>query len=510
MTGVTGPSHTARALRERVTARAELSLQDILRLEDDEAVLGFRCPDTNVLLWPLIRIVVIRMVMSDLLYGTSLDGIGASPRLSRTSWSTMIRSVAHNVRSRGNQAADVCVLSSAVGNQLVDGQWYNRLTDPFALACPATTITIEEPFEWRWQSPRLNPRVRFFAPRQAVGALLGRMLVTARHRSVAAELIDTVLARARVHVGWDCGDLRRRQLIEMLARKFASLPTQYGAYETMLDAIRPKLLLVTAGCYGPLSPLLAAANRRGIATAEYQHGAVSRGHDAYNVAGALASASSYREGLPAYFLGYGGWWNTQINVPVKKLAIGNPHREAQLAKLGRNDTRKSELLLLSDGIEFDLYLDLAESLTAAIASLGLEVVLRPHPLERTMVLDRYGDRCGAVRLDYRQDLYASLETVHAVVSEVSTGLFEAVGVAEKVFVWDTPKARFAYPTHPFQSFSTVPMLVDLLRQDAPGRIAADDLESVWASGWQARYFAFLTGVDVQCGTHSSVVGGPKR
>lgn len=493
----------ASASTSRGQVRGELSLRDILAIEDDASLLDFRSGEAGVLLWPLIRIVVIRMVMSDLLYGTLLDGIETSPPLTRTAFSTMIRSILHNALSRDRQAADVCVMSSAVANQLVDGQWYNRLTDPFAFVCQESTLTVEEAFEWRWQSPRQNTRVRFFAPRQAIGSVVGRLRVTSRHRAIAASLIDLVLDRARTHLEWSCGDVRRRRLVEMLSRKLASLPAQYRAYERMLDAIRPKLLLVTAGCYGPLSPLLAAANRRGIATAELQHGAVSLGHDAYNVADTMAGAQSYREGLPATFLAYGSWWNSQYNVPVTKRVIGNPHRELQLANLSRTVGRKVELLLLSDGIEFELYLAHAEALTVAVAALGLAVVLRPHPLERTAVRRRYGSGSGAVRFDFQHDLYASLSQAHAVISEVSTGLFEAVGVADKVFVWDTPKARFAYPTHPFQRYASVSMLADFLRQDDPGRISADALESVWAGRWQERYKAFLAEVDVHCGSRTA-------
>ena len=498
------------ASRDAVQRTGEISLQDILALEDDASVLDFRCDDTDLPLWPLIRIVVIRMVMSDLLYGTSLDGIGTAPSVSVAAFSTMLRSIGHNVRARHSQRADVCIMSSAVANQLVDGKWFNRITDPFASVCQESTLTIEEPFEWRWQSPRQNSRLRFFAPRQAVGAVVGRLRVSARHRAVAAGLVELVLGRARAHLDWSCGDTRRRQLVDMLARKLASLPTQYRAYESMLSASRPKLLLVTAGCYGPLSPLLAAANRRDIATAELQHGAVSKGHDAYNVAGAVAAASSYREGLPATFLSYGSWWHTQFNAPIAKRAIGNPHRETRVATLSSTAAEKRDLLLLSDGIELALYMAHAQEIAAAVGTLGLEIVLRPHPLERTEAQRRYGTRSGDVRLDYQADLYASLSTAHAVISEVSTGLFEAVGVAEKIFIWDTPKARFAYPSHPFQAFSTVVMLVDLLRQGSPGRIGANDLESVWASGWRDRYVEFLAEVDVRCSRKSDSVDPPPR
>ena len=79
--------------------------------------------------------------------------------------------------------------------------------------------------------------------------------------------------------------------------------------------------------------MIVAAKEMGIRTAEYQHGAVSRGHDAYNVAPGQGSSPEYQKVLPEFFLGYGRWWNEQINVPVTKVAVGNPHRDWRMLDL---------------------------------------------------------------------------------------------------------------------------------------------------------------------------------
>jgi hypothetical protein len=476
-------------------ATPEASLQDILVFENDTAILEFRCPETGVLLWPLIRVVVIRMIMSDMLYGTSLDGIAAAPSVSWSAWGTLARSVMHNMRAV--PSARVCIISTAVANQFLDGKWFNRLTDPFALRLPGETLVVEEPFEWRWQMPRYFEAVRFMAPRLAFGAIVGRLRVSAAERASAVRLVDLVLTRSRALLAWDCGALRRKQLVEMLGRKLAALPTQFHAHEKWLDAIRPDLLLVTGACYGPHSPLLVAANRRGITTAEYQHGAVSRGHDAYNFAPALANDAALRESLPAAFLGYGSWWHEQFNAPVSKHVIGNPHRTRQLSNLNRQVSRRRRILILSDGIEFQLYLRLAEELAAALTNSEFDVVLRPHPLERSSVAQTYGRAVAQIELDQQEDLYASLTNAHSVISEVSTGLFEAVGIAEKVFVWDTPKARFGFPSHPFHRFQTVPELVDLIADEQAGRLAPEALNAIWAADWASSYDGFLARLGIR-------------
>jgi hypothetical protein len=470
---------------------SERTLQDLLIIESDPQILEYRCPRTGVLLWPLIRVVMLRQIMSDLLYGTAIERLDVGHPVTGRSVTTMLRSIIQNAGPPRWPRADVCIISTAVANQREDGAWYNRLTDTFALQYPTGTLTIEEPFEWQWQEPRHHSNVRYLAPRLAIGALVGRFRVTAAHRLIASQLVTLVLSRARELLAWNCTPSRRAQLIELLARKAASLPTQYAAFDAMLDAIRPRVLLVTAGCYGPLSPLIVAANRRGVTTADYQHGAVSSGHDAYNVSPVLAADERYRESLPRFFLGYGSWWNAQINSPVTPVVIGNPHRQRQLAHIERRVPARRQLLILSDGIEFAKYQQLAQAVETAVGPLGYDVVLRPHPLERSIVRARYGEMIGAVRVDPASDLYTSLASASVVISEVSTGLFEAVGLTDRVIVWDTPKARFSYPVHPFERFTQVRELPSLLARDERGRLSAAELESIWAPGWQEKYAAFL-------------------
>src|SRR6202012_5072037 len=108
----------------------------------------------------------------------------------------------------------------------------------------------------------------------------------------------------------------------------------------------------------------------------------ARGHDGYNIAPALAREGEYRSALPQYFLGYGSWWNDQINVPVTKVAVGNPHRQWQLAQLTQRGAADG-ILLLGDGIDTERYLSMAKEIASLASPQGLRTVFRPHPVERT-------------------------------------------------------------------------------------------------------------------------------
>jgi hypothetical protein len=475
--------------------RSELALDDLLVVEDDPAILEFRCGETGVVLWPLIRVVFIRMMMSDLLYSTPLVTVGTAS--TRLPWgraiATLSRSILHNARFRvaNRCSADICIMTDAMGTTLLDGKWFNRLSDYFALSCPSQTLVVEDHFDWKWPIPRHFGKVIFHAPRQAGNFVVGRMRVRDSHRRYAAKLVALVSLGAKARFGWDVGVHRQRQLTDMLARKLAGLPHQYRGYKAMLKHFRPTVLLIESACYGPSVALIAAARELKIVTAEFQHGAISSGHDAYNLAPSLQGCREYRLTLPDYFLGYGRWWIDQINVPVSKLAVGNPHRDAQLAQLGSLAVPKRDVLLLGDGIETSKYLSFAEQLALSLKGHCLRVVFRPHPIEWRLVHAKFPNGANGVSLDENVDIYQSLSAAHVVVSEQSTGLFEAIGLADKIFVWNTSKARFGFPSHPFQSIESAATLAEILQDTGAGKVSAGEADAIWAPHWRQNYLTFL-------------------
>src|SRR5207342_2453626 len=99
----------------------------------------------------------------------------------------------------------------------------------------------------------------------------------------------------------------------------------------LLGRVRPRLALIEDASFGHMAVFNATARRLGVTVAEFQHGMVSKGHDAYNVAPTLAASEAYRRTQPTAFLAYGSWWNDQFNAPVDgKVVIGNPHRTETL------------------------------------------------------------------------------------------------------------------------------------------------------------------------------------
>jgi len=476
--------------------KQESTLNDILRIEDTLEIPEICCPDTGIPLWTAIRDPFLRMILGDMLYGVPIVGESDVPRFGARlrQLATISRSFVHNALQFQALDQQYPIIVMATGARLVEreGHYFNTLSDYFVVAAPNRTFSVEDLFVWKWPFPRHHNNVLLHTPLRVEGVLKGR-LKAGSYRDPARVLVDLVSQRAKDMLGWNIGEVRHQWLEKICANGAASFLPRYRKYQSVFKKMGARLLIKEEACYGGADNACAilAARNLGMVSAEYQHGAVSSGHTAYNFAPAISSAKSYRKTLPDYFLAYGSWWAVQINAPVKKLAIGNPHRAETLGAWVSKSAKDYKILVLGDGLETVLYLGLCERLAAAIGSAG-EVVFRPHPLERAKVWVKHpGGFVGKVRVDAHQDIYSSFRTIGAVVSEVSTGLFDAIGLVPKIFIWDTPKARFSFPVHPFQCFSDADELARLVLDESAGRVSAEQMESIWAPNWQSNYLDFI-------------------
>lgn len=476
--------------------KPEMTLNEILEIEDSAELLSICCPDTGIPLWTSIRHACLVLIMGDLLYGSPVEkmegALRSGARLKAVT--TISKSFVHNAFRLRAINHEYSVALMATGARLLnrEGRYFNSLSDYFVTSAPDQTLVIEDLFGWQWPFPRHHNNVLIHSPLRVEGELKGR-LRGGRYQELARTLVELVSHRAKYLLDWDIGEQRCRWLEKRCAKGAASLLPRYQTYQSIFKKTGARLLIKEEACYGGADNATAmlAARHLGMVTAEYQHGAVSSGHIAYNFAPAVSATQAYRKILPDYFLAYGSWWGEQINAPVKKIALGNPHRAETLAVSPMGHTHRPQILILGDGIETTLYMALCASLSVALGS-AFEVIFRPHPLERACVWDKHpGGFVGAVRVDTCKDIYSSFQLAKAVVSEVSTGLFEAIGLVPKVFIWDTPKARFGYPIHPFHVFSDVTELARLILDESAGHVGTQQMESIWAPNWQRNYLDFL-------------------
>jgi hypothetical protein len=473
-----------------------ITLNDILQIEESVGMARICCPETGIPMWTTIRSPVMRLIMGEVLYSvpvvTEVGALGAGSRLKQMS--IISRAFAHNALRLNALDQQYPIILMASGARLFDrdGKIFNGLSDHFVSAAPERTFVIEDLFGSKWPFPRHNNNVILHTPLRVEGVLRGRLRLGC-YWEPARALVELISQRAKDKLDWDIGKERCQWLETICTNAASSLLPRYRKYHSLFKKMGARLLIKEGACYGGADNATAilAAKHLGMVTAEYQHGAISSGHDAYNFAAAISSDQGYRQTLPDYFLTYGSWWGEQINAPVKKVAIGSPHRSETLDVSSSVLAHGLKILILGDGHETTVYLDLCDRLAAVLGS-TVEVVFRPHPLERAGVWARHPDGfVGKVRVDAHQDIYRSFLEAGAVVSEVSTGLFEAIGLVPKVFIWDTPKARFSFPLHPFQAFSDVKELARLILDESAGRVSTHQTDSIWAPNWHHNFIDFI-------------------
>lgn len=466
-----------------------LTLTDLLAVEADPQLWAPACPVSGVPYWHLIRGPMLRMIISDKFYDSAIVAASSSAAPRMRMLKTALRSLTHNLLAQP-QKVPILVMATAMGVIRSDEGWINRLADHFVTADPAHTNMIEDQFQWQWRAPRAVPPTLFHVPLQASCVLSGRLLPRARYRRAAHLVISMARRRAAETVGFELDDERANALTSRLTARASELPHLFRAYTQLLKRLGTRILLKEEASYGGSSALMAAANALGITTAEYQHGLISDGHDAYNFAPEIQDLPALRKCLPQYLLTYGDWWNHQMSTPVMPIAVGNPHRSYALGRLPKARERSDVVLFLGDGLDTQASLAMAQEIDEAIRPANLRLIFRPHPIERARIAELGEQGVLEVEIDTIADINAAMSGTAAVVGETSTGLYEAIGLSARVLVWNTPKAEFTLGRHPFETFASAPDLAARLARE-PSQQDNQSQSKIWAPDWQQRYTAFL-------------------
>lgn len=73
----------------------------------------------------------------------------------------------------------------------------------------------------------------------------------------------------------------------------------------LLHKIKPKILFLNGAYNGGESYIIKWAKEKGIITAEFQHGVISKLHSDYNYGNVILDSEEYRKYTPDYFLIWG-------------------------------------------------------------------------------------------------------------------------------------------------------------------------------------------------------------
>jgi hypothetical protein len=471
-----------------------IELKHILALEDDSEILSFTTPKHCIPVWLLVRLYYIRLIISDLLYTEAPLVSTADKPLTRKAAVSILKAAKHNFWHAPSKPTPILIRSTGAGLILRDGLLFNKLSEYFYALRPQESIVLEDLFDWNFPQSRSNNRV-IYNTSWRVSDHAKAKIKTRFVRRTESQLFAWLNTRSEKILNWQLKPDQAAWFRKFIEHAITAADIWYDRYQAMLIERGVKVLIAEEAAYGGwLGSLVAAAKDLSIPVAEYQHGMLASGHEVYNPAPSLTEHSNFRRCMPDFFLVYGGWWGSDIKIPTKKVVIGNPHRTSIVDKRMRTEQKDDWILLLGDGRETHRHLQIAQDLQMLLNN-RYEIVFRPHPQERDRVknsADEYG--IYKIRIDTNSDIYDSFSNSYAVLSELSTGLFEGIGIVKKIFVWETPKSKFVMPDHPFATFRSASEAAKLILSELNSKENEKLRDTIWAPDWQANYQDFLKSI----------------
>ena len=461
-------------------------LDELVDIENDPEILRFRFAHDEMLMWPYVRYPLLLAA-----YAQEFQFEFSASAAKASSCFQYLRYLADSFVQRPlPRNKDIVIFSSGVVNVPTGrGTYINRLYDLPAGEYPDHTLIIEDSWNMKYLRPREFKEVWKHDSIRMRAHLRSLMVPAKAHdlREIAEFLRflgDRLNCRLPEGV-WSDLNMRLRRLSIML-------PFLHGCYRALFDKLRPRLVILEDASYGGRAYITKWAKDMKIKVAEYQHGLTSKNHLAYNF-GAKIRGSEYERYLPQYFLTYGGYWGSVINLPSEKIPIGNAYLvEQSRERIPRTSGEKRVVAVISCGTKPQALVEFVLELQRCVDPALFEIVLRPHPAEILASEARYADLTAAgIRLD-RGNLYDTLRRAEIVVClEGSTVLFEAVAFGAKVFIPEfDPDSHLGQHVDPrfFMQYSDVRDLVDKIVR---GVTKEWDSQFVWERNWRKNFRHFV-------------------
>jgi len=466
-----------------------LSLQRVMEFEARVDPAEFVLSSWRVPMWSVVRS-YIAGALYDAIAGTNFQKKGGARARPGARYFYQTWAGRHGA-TPARQPVDVVYIATGGGNiyRQEEGRYFNWITDYCAESIEARSQVVELSKGWAHARPRVHPDV---STQHDWIALRAQLAARGRRLPDAQALdIERYLQLLRDAFGDTLAAGHFLHMQRALRVSAASAATWHDGYQRFFDRRRPRLLQINAASYGGVwAYVVRWARAAGIPVAEFQHGYIGRDHYAYNYAPALKE-SIYAQGLPDYLLTFGQYWADTVSTPSQTIVIGSP-RMSENRRAVASSAKADYVLLASTGVGPEFYLAVVQDLLRVLPP-SVQLKFRPHPGERKVAVATYAALLADARvsLDDESDVYRSVAGAALVVGDITTLMFEAIGLGVPTRVIDCEIARRRMPTSIFR-FLDCAEVPALLAQQAQAAVRDDALqEHVWASDWRARYREFV-------------------
>lgn len=291
--------------------------------------------------------------------------------------------------------------------------------------------------------------------------------------------------------------LQRSYEMDSLQKIITDVAGRYKGYKIMLDIWKRisgvRFVIIEDAAYGGMNAVLVSVLKNlGVTVGELQHGLIYENHMAYWYSNAVCDRrNNYHRHLPDYFFTYGEFWRRFVRIPSRICNVGNDFLNGKACVHVRNG--RPVLLLVSGVIRYDLYVEILIALARELNGI-VDLILKPHPTERSVVEERYGilSRWG-VKVELNESIYDLLAKVDYVVGDHSTALVEALAFGHTPFIFDSDYSRAALGAFPMEYFSSPDMLVGMVKErlGQSRRELSDEISSIWEKDFRGSFQAVL-------------------
>jgi hypothetical protein len=462
-----------------------LTVNELLTIEDDPDLLRYRFSFDDILMWPYIRHrFLLSAQIPSLKFAIPPQKLRLLPRIV---FPYIYHSIAHNPYS-GAKTQDIIFFSSGVVNirNSVSSCYENRLYDHFAGEYPEQTMLIEDSDQFQYHRPRNYRSVKYHDLIDIISWFVCNSTPTPSRDQQTIHAFVAYLQKAFTYPlppgTWDM----LRAKLHTAAKRLAFL---HQAYAFLFKRLCPKVLFIEGGCYGMRSHIIKWAKELGIATAEVQHGLISKNHIDYNYSPAIIK-NGYRSYLPDYFLVNGKYWANTVSLPADMVIIGNPYitETVRAMQSPENKHPHSSVLFISGGYQPNVVCNLVLGFYQHSGP-TFTCRLRPHPMERSVADTRYRSLLDrGIALENGNLYHAMSQADYIVALEASTVLFEALAIGKKVFVLNRPEVSYYLDEPVFATFNDAEDLVEKL---ASGNSMSVDPDYFFHPDWKNAYRGFI-------------------
>lgn len=456
-------------------------IETLLRIENNPDIISYRFNADDFLIWPLVRYRIFSQAMDYNQY------------LSKRSTVKKYRLVKYIVNNFLNYPGfvrnkKILIFGTGVTNIKINNNYFNRIHDYYNLVFPDDTVFLESSDNFEYRKPRAFKNTYYYDYMKIMSVLKSKLVTHVDEKTTKA--IDNFIEFLNKNFAMGFDQTFYEMIKNSLIKEATRLSYMKSYFLKLLDRIQPKIVFLEDAHYGGQSYIIKWAKERGIVTAEFQHGTVSKSDPAYNYGEGVRNSKEYKKYVPDYFLTYGEYWNNQVRIPGKTYVVGNPHFYESIRKYRDIEEQKNTILIVSQWTMTEEFVKIAEYLAKKFKN--MRIIFKMHPGEmKNYELIKPLESFSNVEIRKDGDIYELIARCENIVACYSTAIFEALAFNKKrIYILENNFSRDEIPQDIGVRFNSKEELVELIEVKAVSGKHLD-IRYYFSDNWKENYINFI-------------------